>query len=113
MALSSSSKSGNMMASMTEGATKIDVMLEEQEMTVQQQIYEDLVHSVICGHITHRSRGSHMEIDGCGRKKLRQTSISILQMLILSIITRSSWLPVGVMEDSRSDYNITYAKVKY
>ena len=38
-------------------------MLEEQKTTVQQQIYVDLVHSVICGHMSHRSRGSHMEID--------------------------------------------------
>ena len=24
----------------------------------------DIVHSVICGHMTQNSRGSHMEIDG-------------------------------------------------
>ena len=24
----------------------------------------DIVHSIICGHMTQRSRGSHMEIDG-------------------------------------------------
>ena len=52
MTLSSGSIYSSRMASVIEGASKIDVMIEEHEMTIQKQLYVDLVHSVICGHMT-------------------------------------------------------------
>ena len=74
------SRSSIKMNFVTEGETKIDVMLEEKKMYVQQQIYMDLVHSIIYRHMTHRSRGSHMEIDSWEQEAPTNVGLSTIDV---------------------------------